>query len=140
MNMIEVQVIDNSNRILLQVTDQRLNVNISDDKIQALSITAKNQPAVVLLHYNIQNDETGKYIRLLLKRSKNTKIIVLAENISEDEILNCFLAGAKGFMSINEINQFAHKAISVVSTGEAWIKRNMVPGLVANLRRDYVYA
>ena len=139
MNIIEVQVIDNSNRILLQVTDKRLNVNVSDDEIQALSITAKKQPEIVLLHYDIQNDETGKYIRQLLKQSKNTKIIVLAENISEDEILNCFMAGARGFMRINEMNQFANKAISVVFKGEAWIKRKMVPDLVKYLRRDYIY-
>ena len=139
MNIIEVQVIDNSNRILLQVTDKRLNVNVSDDEIQALSFTAKKQPEIVLLHYDIQNDETGKYIRQLLKQSKNTKIIVLAENISEDEILNCFMAGARGFMRINEMNQFANKAISVVFKGEAWIKRKMVPDLVKYLRRDYIY-
>ena len=138
--MIEVQVIDNSNRILLQGTDNRLNINISDDEMQALSITAKKQPAIVLLHYDIQNDKTGKYIRQLLKQSRNSKIIVLAENISEDEILNCFLAGARRFMSIIEINQFAHKAISVVFRGEAWIKRHMVLGLIENLHRDYLYA
>ena len=140
MGTIEVQVIDKTDTVALTIKQKYSSVNVCDDERLALRAIARLKPAVVLLHYDIHSDETGKYIRLLLKQSRKSKIIVIANNIAEEEILDCFMAGAKGFMPVTDINRFLNKAIKAVSKGEAWIKRHLVAGLFASLRDEAAYA
>jgi len=128
--MINVQAIGIAKQ-LSQVFDQEeINVSFFDDDVQALNATEQVQPSVILLNFCIRQAETCDYISLLLKASADTKVVVVANKLSDDEILACLIAGAKGYQDLNQLNHYAEKMVKVIDAGEAWVTRRVVAKLL----------
>lgn len=106
-----------------------------DDEIQALNAVAEFKPPIVLLHYSVRGNETCAYIDLLLRENPMSKIVVIAENLAEETILDILVSGAKGYMEQQNWHKLGHKMLKVVSDGEAWISRKMVARLLDRLRQ-----
>jgi len=128
--MINVQVIGISEQIKQVLESEGLCVSFYDDEVQALNAVEQAQPSVILLNYDVRGLETENYIKLLLNVSKNSKIVVLADELGDEGVLVCLIAGAKGYQEINQLNNYLVKIIKVIDAGEAWITRRMVAKLL----------
>ena len=131
--MINLQIIDNTDQIKLALLEAEVNLSIYNDEVQALIAVEKIQPSVIFLSYNVRKEETVEYIKLLLKASKDSKIVVIADELNEKKIVNCFIAGAKGYQDVKQLQVYAKKLIIMVDAGEAWIARRMVAILLDTL-------
>jgi len=128
--MINVQAIGITEQ-LSQVFDQEeMNISFFDDDVQALNAAEQVQPSVIVLNFDMRQAETYDYIRLLLKVSADSKVIVVANKLSDDEVLACLIAGAKGYQSLSQLDHYAVKMIKVIDAGEAWVTRKMVAKLL----------
>jgi len=128
--MINVQAIGITEQ-LSQVFDQEeVSVSFFDDDVQALNATEQVQPSVILLNFSMRQVETYDYISLLLKASANSKVIVVANKLTDDEVLACLIAGAKGYQSLNQLDYYVVKMVKVVNADEAWVTRRMVAKLL----------
>jgi len=131
--MISVQIIGCIEQIKQELKDGNIAVSYFEDEVKALNAIEKTKPSVVLLDYALRKDETSDYIKLLLKISKESKIIVIANELNDDEVLNCLIAGAKGYQDSAQLNSYVLKMITVINAGEAWVSRRMVAKLLTIL-------
>ncbi len=105
------------------------------DEIVALHYTTELQPDMILLDYQVSVQNTSDFIHFLFQKSPASKIVVLGNKLSQEQILNCLLAGANGYLENRSIEQYINKAIQVVLTGEIWITRKMTAVLLERLRK-----
>lgn len=131
--MINVQIIGIAGQIKQVFEKNEVNLSFFDDEVQALNAVEKNQPSVILLDYDLRQVGTYSYIKLLLRASRESKIIVVADELNDDGVLNCLTAGARGYQNKNKLNEYILKMIKVVDAGEAWITRSMVAILLDTL-------
>lgn len=131
--MIKLQIIDNSNQIWSALSVTENNVLLYGDEVQALNAVEKNQAELILLNYSLRKEQTADYIKLILNIRPDSKIVVIADMLDEKEIVNCLLAGAKGYQEIRQLEVYASKLIQVIVAGEAWITRHMVAVLLDSL-------
>ena len=132
--MLDVLIIDKANQIKPVLTQLDANIDSIEDEVKALSLVEKKWPAVVFLSYDVMHEETADYIKVLLRLSSSCKVIVIAEQLSDNEILDCLLAGAKGHQALKQLNEYGQKLITVVTAGEVWITRRMTAIVLDTLR------
>lgn len=137
MKKISVQVIDNIECITPFIDAKAADVSAFEDETSAFVSVSEEQPDVIFLEHNIRGNETVEYIALLNRASPGSKIVLIANQITEEEVMSCFLAGARGYLPAKEIEKFINKCIRVVNCGEAWITRKMV-GQFLEMLRDHV--
>lgn len=131
--MIKVQLIGISEQLKQIFDGEDMHISFLDDEVHALNAVEQIQPTVILLNYNLQKTETNNYIKALLKMSSNSKIVVVANELADNEILGCLVAGAKGYQVIKSLDQYILKIIKVIDAGEAWVSRRMVAKLLDEL-------
>lgn len=132
--MINVYVIDNTEQIKPALFNATATVSLYTDELQAFNAIEQHQPAVILLNYAMRKEESVEYIELLLNASPKSKIVLIANELREDEIISCLIAGAIGHQNLQQLATFADKLIHAVVSGEAWITRHMVAKLLDSLR------
>jgi len=132
--MIDVLIIDKTNHITSNLLVVQAEVQSFNDEIKALNAVENKSAPVVFLNYDFLQEQTVEYIKLLVKASSNSKIVVVAEELSEKETLNCLLAGAKGYQQLNQLKDYSNKLVTVMDKGEAWITRRMTATLLDALR------
>jgi len=112
-----------------------MNVQNISDEVKALNILEQYSSAIVLLNTNVMQEQTVEYIDVLLKASSNSAIVVIADELSDEEILKCLLAGAKGYQQLDQLKKYSSKLLTAMSAGEAWITRRMTATLLDSLRK-----
>ncbi len=132
--MINVLIIDNSEEIKPVLSSTVANIALYSDEVLALNAVEKKQSSVVLLNYAVRKAETVEFIKLIQQADTSCKVVVIAEELSQEKILNCLIAGANGYQEITQLDFYADKLIKVIDAGEAWIARCMVTILLDNLR------
>ncbi len=129
-----VLVIDNSEQIKPVLSDTAANISLYIDEVQALNAVEKKQPSIVFLNYAVRNEETVEYIKLILKARTDCKIVVIADKLNQEKIVNCVIAGANGFQQIKQLGFYADKLLKVIDAGETWLSRRMEAVVLDNLR------
>lgn len=132
--MINVYVIDNTEQIKPALFNSTATVSLYTDELLAFNAIEQQQPAVIMLNYAMRKEESVEYIHLLLNASPKSKIVLIANELSENEIINCLIAGAIGYQEVQQLAAFADKLIHAVVAGEAWVTRHMVAKLLDSLR------
>ncbi|MEY4718886.1 MAG: hypothetical protein RL563_1504 [Pseudomonadota bacterium] len=132
----KIHVIDDSGEVASMLLMAEADIAFYEDEIQALQAMQRIKPSVLLLSFNNQQQKTPAYIRALLEISPSTHIVVIGDDVSEDMICECLLAGACGYQKKSQLNLYFKKMISVVVDGEAWVSRKLVAHLLDNLRRQ----
>lgn len=132
--MISVHIIDDTLKIKGSLGDFESNILVSEEKDVAINVVEKIQPDVVLLNFNVAKQNTSNCIRLILTACPKSKIVIVADKLEEEELINCLLAGAKGYQEMQQLGAYAGKLITVVFNGEAWVTRRMVSILLDKLR------
>jgi len=133
--MMDVLIIDKTEQIKSLLLMEKVCVQTFDNEVKALNVTEQASSPVVLLHYNVREEQTEDYIRLIMQASSNSKVVVVADALDENSILKCLLAGAKGYQEIDQLSDHAEKMVTVIKAGEAWITRRMTATLLDSLRR-----
>jgi DNA-binding NarL/FixJ family response regulator len=131
--MIDVLIIDNENVLARHIDAKGVAMIVHDDEIRALNAAELLKPEIIMLNYTVPANNTVEFIALLCRVSEHSKIVLIAQDLADDEIIDCLLAGAKGYLQINEMQKFINKLIPAVHTGEAWITRRMVAKLIDRL-------
>jgi len=131
--MINVLVIDNTDSIKPDLSDDGLNITLCKDEVQALNAVEKKQPSVVLLNYSVRKEQTAEYIKLIRSVNTDSKVVVIAKDLTEQQIVECLIAGAKGYQQQKQLDEYMDKLIRVIDAGEAWITRRMVAILLDKL-------
>jgi DNA-binding NarL/FixJ family response regulator len=103
---------------------------ICDNEVHALNLLEESVAAVVLLHYAVRKTDTPEYIEILRKANTNAEIIIIGDDVQDERIIQCILAGAKGYQNIDSLERYVEKLIEVVGAGEAWFTRKMVGKLI----------
>lgn len=134
--MIDIHIIDNTDKIKQFVSSKDNNITLHENEVKALNTVETMQPTVILLNYDFRKEEIADYIRLILKTSPNSKIVIIANKLAEKKIINCLLAGAKGYQEIEQLERYSNKLVSVIAKGEAWITRRMVSSLLDAIRQS----
>ena len=123
--MIDVQVIDIGEGIQRFIADQSLEICVYQDEIKALLAVERDKPRVVVLHYGLRGPATPEYIALLNAASPDSKILFIAPELNDQEVLNCLISGAQGYLPKSDLARFLNKAIRSVRKGEAWLSRRL---------------
>ena len=134
--MIDVLIIDKTDQIKSLLLVEKANVQVFDDEVKALNEIEQRTSAVVLLHYNVREEQTEEYIKLIMQISSKSKVVVVADELDENAVLICLLAGAKGYQKLNQLSDYAEKLVTVMDAGEAWITRRMTATLLDALRKQ----
>lgn len=131
----KIQVIDNSGLITTCLTDINTDLVCSEDEIQALNTAEQFQPSLVLLNFAVRGEKTPEYIRLLLNAAPSTSVVVIAEQLAEESVLECLISGAKGFQLLELLPQYHARLVQAINNREAWVSRIMVAKLLDRLRQ-----
>jgi DNA-binding NarL/FixJ family response regulator len=105
-----------------------------NDEVVALNYATQQQPKMILLNYEITGSSSFDYISFLLNKSPDSKIIVIGNDLSQEQILSCLLAGANGYLEQKSLETFLNKAIVSILKNEVWISRKMTALLLEQLR------
>ena len=131
--MIDVLIIDNENVLARHIDAEGVAMIVHNDQIRALNAAELLKPDIIMLNYTVPANNTVEFISLLCRVSEHSKIVLIAQDLADDEIIDCLLAGAKGYLQINEMKNFINKLIPAIHAGEAWITRRMVAKLIDRL-------
>jgi len=134
--MINVIVIDKTDQIMTALSNVNADIESSDNEIKVLNTIEEKDEPVILLHNKVMEENTFEYIRLLVKVNANSKIVVVANELNDEEILNHLLAGASGYQGLSKLSYYADKLVTAMDAGEVWITRRMTATLLGALRQQ----
>lgn len=132
----KIHVIDDCGDVEPMLSMVKHEIAFHRDEILALRAVERKKPAVLLLSFTQQRQKTPALIRALLKTSPSTHIVVIGEDVPEDMICECLLAGAHGYQKQSQLNLYFKKMISALEKGEAWVSRKLVAHLLDHLRQQ----
>jgi DNA-binding NarL/FixJ family response regulator len=101
---------------------------------EALEITRRLEPDVLLLDLAMPGLPGLEVLRALTASSLPTRIILLTASIERKEVVKALELGTRGVVMKNCATQVLMKAIRTVMAGEYWIGRDDTVGLVEALR------
>ena len=101
---------------------------------EALEITRRLEPDVLLLDLAMPGLPGLEVLRALTASSLHTRIILLTASIERKEVVKALELGTRGVVMKNCATQVLMKAIRTVMAGEYWIGRDDTVGLVEALR------
>ena len=104
------------------------------DEIQALNAAEMQQPAMIFLAYALRGEETPDFIRMLTDAAPATRLVVIGGHMIDDAIIQCVLAGAKGFQEQAQLPNYTARLIQALLNGEAWLSRKCVAKLIDSIR------
>lgn len=132
--MADTLIIDAAGQIKSELSAVRASAHYVESEIRALNELVDSSSAIVLLHYDVRKEQTAEYIRLQLKSAPQSKVVVIAQQLCDKEILACLLAGAQGYQEVEQLGRYFERLLSAISRGEAWITRRMTSTLLNLLR------
>lgn len=100
---------------------------------EAILAAERTRPDVVLLGLSGRGVACLEMIHTLASRVLDARLIVLAEQIADDEVIEMLQQGAHGVVSKGCAVEELFKCIRRVRAGEYWVARNFVPALVRAL-------
>jgi len=130
----KIHVIDNTGQMQPQWLMAEADVTFFNDEILGLNAVEKQLPALVFLNFALRGEETAAYVELLMANCPTTSIVVIGTELSDEQILDCLVAGAKGYQNTRELPQYIEKIIKAIAKDEAWITRRMTAYLLDFIR------
>lgn len=121
-----IQVIDNIGQIQPHFLSAETEVAFYGDEIQALNAAEQLKPSLILLNFALRGSKTADYTNLLLAASPKSNIVIIGDDLHDDQILDCVLAGAKGYQNSHSLAAYLNRMIRAVAAGEAWLSRKLV--------------
>lgn len=132
----KIHVIDDIGEVATMLLMAEADIAFYQDEVEALHAVDRIKPAVLLLSFSQQRQKTPVYIRALLEISPSTHIVVIGDDVPDDMICECLLAGAHGYQKQSQLNLYFKKMISALEKGEVWVSRKLVAHLLDHLRQQ----
>ena len=130
----KILVIENDGLISTCLATVEAELLCHRDEIQALNAAETHQPAIIFLTYGLRGEETPDFIRTLTDAAPATRLVVIGVQMDEDAIIQCMLAGAKGFQEQAQLSDYVVRLIHALLNGEAWLSRKRVARLIDSIR------
>ncbi len=123
---------------LAQILKENGNIRVvgqAADGAEAMDITAKLQPDVLVLDYSMPRLNAPAAIESLLRRLPNLKILILTVHENIHYAVKVLESGAHGYVVKSGAVAELVEAIEVVSSGEVYISPKVSQGVLQHLRR-----
>lgn len=101
--------------------------------LEAVSLTGRLKPRVVLLDLNLSSEFGASLISVLRRKSARTRVILLVGRAPENRIIEALSHGAVGCVTKNNLGRFLPEALEAVASGEAWMSRKLIPKIMDRL-------
>jgi two-component system nitrate/nitrite response regulator NarL len=101
-----------------------------NDKRALLHLLEKFEPTVVFLDYDIGGFHKTALLGDIIQLNPSLRIMVFTSNPTRAEGVELIKAGAKGYGRKSLSKPLLRKAARVISLGELWIGRDLVPMLI----------
>ncbi len=124
-----IYIVD-QNKKIAQAIKAASRICVIDDPVKALTVLSACASGIVFLNYDLLQQQSPAFIHGLLQYNDNLQIIVVADDISDAAIIECVMAGAKGYQQLALLSKYADKLIRVIKQGEAWLSRRLVARLI----------
>jgi DNA-binding NarL/FixJ family response regulator len=121
-------ILDQSNVIQAAMQDALPHAIACENEVSTLNNMVPGQSSLVLLRY--QESVTVNLIRVLLKANPQANIVVVAPQLAEQKIIDCVLAGAKGYQNADTLKDYSSRLLAAIKGGEAWVSRKLVAKLI----------
>jgi DNA-binding NarL/FixJ family response regulator len=95
--------------------------------------SARLAPKILLLDSKLAIGRGLVLLPIFLRRSPDTKIIVLTGQSSGAALLDALSHGAHGYLNRRRLRAFLPKAVRKVADGEAWVPRKVLPKIIERL-------
>lgn len=103
------------------------------DKRALVHLLEKFEPTVVFLDYDIGGLHKTALLRDIIQLNPSLRVMVFTNNPTRAESVAVIKAGAKGYGRKSLSKPLLQKAARVISRGELWIGRDLVPTLITEL-------
>ncbi len=132
--MTTVYILDQTGEIQQVAANKLPFAVVCENEIQALNQLETVVSAIVLLNYAVREADTSEFVEILRRVNTAVEVIVIGDDLEDERIMQCILAGAMGYQNINTLEQYIERLVTVVAAGEAWVSRKMVAGLIGYWR------
>jgi two-component system, NarL family, nitrate/nitrite response regulator NarL len=123
-------------RKLLEAEDDFAVVGIAVDGHEAVEITRRTTPNILLLDLSMPGMPGLEVLRELRQTPLPTRTLVLTASIDRDEIVTAMKLGARGLVMKHSATELLMKAMRTVMAGQYWIGRESVGEIVETLQAD----
>jgi DNA-binding NarL/FixJ family response regulator len=124
-------------RVLIEMHPRMIVVGEAGNSAEALAVTGREQPDIVLLDLAHDNEDELDIIPGLCSASRRTRVLVLTGNSNTEIYTRAVLLGAVGVLQKDNAAEVLIKALEKISEGEAWIDRSTLANVLAEIsRRD----
>lgn len=134
--MVPIYIVDSEDKIRWAAPSELAAAVVCENEIQLLNAMEKNGTAIILLNYAVYQQETAQFVKVLKKANPGAEIVVIGRCQSDEELIDCIMAGANGYQTIDTLGQYVGKMLRVIEAGEAWISRRMVARLLEHWRQS----
>lgn len=129
-----ILVIDQQDWLSPLVAQSHYDVVWVEDEVQAYHLTQHQHPNLIFLSYQLKKHETPGFVALLLSACPAAKVVILDQQLDEDRLMECLVAGAQGYQDRDSMAHYAQRLILAMNAGEAWLTRKMVAKLLNVIR------
>jgi two-component system, NarL family, nitrate/nitrite response regulator NarL len=100
---------------------------------QALALTSKEQPHIVLLGVDLGHENGLHFLQELFSAAPETKVILLTRITDPEVHRQAVRLGAMGVVTKEQGPEVLIKAIDRVHSGEVWLEPSLIAGVLSDL-------
>lgn len=117
----------------LQLTGQCNHALIGKHSLHRITNTSNELNTDIILIDAKKIDEDVELLNIFTR--KNTPFLVIGSNWSEQNQIGILTRGASGYCDESDVSVFLNRAIDSILSGDIWIRRALVPKVIAALSR-----
>lgn len=120
-------------RLLIESQPGLMMVGEASNRTEALTLTAREQPDIILLDVTLDNDNSLDFLPELLATAQESRIILLTGVRDTEVHQSAVRLGAMGVVLKSKAAEVLIKAIRKVHAGEVWLDSAMTAKLLKEL-------
>jgi two-component system nitrate/nitrite response regulator NarL len=120
-------------RLLLERDPRMIVVGEAAARTDALTLTAREQPDIILLDLDLGGESSLDVLSQLLESARRTRVILVTGVRAPEAHIRAVQLGAMGLVRKEQAADVLIQAIEKVHAGEVWLEPAMVARLIKNL-------
>jgi two-component system, NarL family, nitrate/nitrite response regulator NarL len=105
------------------------------NRAEALAVAKREQPDVILLDLDMNNDNGLNFLPQLLATAERARVLILTGVRDPDAYSQAIRLGASGLLLKEKAADVLIKAIEKVHAGEVWFDRSMIGNVLTEMSR-----
>src|SRR5690349_821009 len=123
-------------RMLIEQDQTMSVVGMAGTRAEALQLTAKERPDIILLDLMLGDDDGLEFLPELCRLSPDSRTLILTGVQTTDSHRLAIRRGAMGIVLKQQAADLLLKAIRKVHAGEVWIDRSMMGSVLEDVRSE----